>query len=165
MLWRVTIKCTNQDLCPLRFSLSFSLGLGAILFYIPILLLWQVCSPILCSFLNSPTLSVPLKLDFYQKSCPSAEAMVKSTVTKAFVNSGIAAAFHIRLRFHDCFVRVITLFTLIFLISQRIYCSLKLYRNPIALKINPSLGLSSLKVLKSIFNQIMFLVVHIYLFL
>lgn len=47
-----------------------------------------------------------LKLGFYEKTCPGAEAMVQRIVHDAFAKDFSVAPGIIRLHFHDCFVRV-----------------------------------------------------------
>ncbi|EEF45529.1 peroxidase 5 [Ricinus communis] len=57
------------------------------------------------TFFISSALSAQLKKGFYQKTCPLAETLVRSTVKNALASdAGIPAAL-IRLHFHDCFVR------------------------------------------------------------
>ncbi|GLJ48512.1 hypothetical protein SUGI_1023690 [Cryptomeria japonica] len=46
-----------------------------------------------------------LKLDFYKRSCPEAEKIVRSTVDKYISSAPSLAAPILRMYFHDCFVR------------------------------------------------------------
>nr|KAJ0192952.1 hypothetical protein LSAT_V11C800441280 [Lactuca sativa] len=48
----------------------------------------------------------PLKLGFYQKTCPRAEAIVKRTTANYIYRAPSLAAALLRMQFHDCFVRV-----------------------------------------------------------
>ncbi|CAI9265788.1 unnamed protein product [Lactuca saligna] len=47
----------------------------------------------------------PLKLGFYQKTCPRAEAIVKRTTANYIYRAPSLAAALLRMQFHDCFVR------------------------------------------------------------
>ncbi|PAN17420.1 hypothetical protein PAHAL_3G130500 [Panicum hallii] len=59
----------------------------------------------LAVLLSGTAVCACLDVGFYDRTCPSAEAVVQQTVAAAFRNnSGVAPAL-IRLHFHDCFVR------------------------------------------------------------
>ncbi|OAY75022.1 Peroxidase 1 [Ananas comosus] len=56
--------------------------------------------------LHPPALSVAqgLKMDFYQYSCPKAEAIIGSEITKVISRAPSLAGPLLRMHFHDCFV-------------------------------------------------------------
>lgn len=47
-----------------------------------------------------------LKLNYYAKTCPNLESIVRSAVQTKMAQTPIAAPATLRLFFHDCFVRV-----------------------------------------------------------
>lgn len=47
-----------------------------------------------------------LQLNFYAKSCPKAEKIIKDFVQKQVPKAPNTAAAILRMHFHDCFVRV-----------------------------------------------------------
>lgn len=47
-----------------------------------------------------------LRVGFYNKSCPNAEAIVRRVVREAAVSDQNNAPALLRLHFHDCFVQV-----------------------------------------------------------
>lgn len=49
-----------------------------------------------------------LKVGFYEKTCPNAEAIVKETMDQVMAVAPSLGAPLLRLHFHDCFVRVCT---------------------------------------------------------
>ncbi|KAF2561286.1 hypothetical protein F2Q70_00014339 [Brassica cretica] len=52
-----------------------------------------------------PTNAQGLKVGFYDKTCPKAEAIVKKSVSDAMKNDPTIGAPLLRMFFHDCFVR------------------------------------------------------------
>lgn len=61
-----------------------------------------------------------LSVNYYDKTCPKAESLVKKAVKKAMGNDQTVPAALLRMHFHDCFIRVtnthsINLYSFIFI--------------------------------------------------
>lgn len=53
-----------------------------------------------------------LSMDYYMRSCPFAEMVVRNKVSRALRNDPTLAAPLVRLHFHDCFIQVPSLICL-----------------------------------------------------
>jgi peroxidase len=54
----------------------------------------------------------PLEVGFYHDKCPQAEAVVKGVMAHAISQNPGNGAAMIRMLFHDCFVEVLTIYSL-----------------------------------------------------
>ncbi|XP_057848742.1 peroxidase 49 [Cryptomeria japonica] len=63
------------------------------------------CMSMLWLSASHPLYKNDLSPEFYEKSCPNAEQIVKSVVQKAVMKEARMAASLLRLQFHDCFVK------------------------------------------------------------
>lgn len=61
---------------------------------------------IFISLLALPPLGSALSLNYYDKTCPSAESIVTKTVKSAAMKDRTVLAALLRMHFHDCFLRV-----------------------------------------------------------
>ena len=50
--------------------------------------------------------TLALQINFYSKTCPNAETIVRQIVQQRFAADKSVAAALLRMHFHDCFVRV-----------------------------------------------------------
>lgn len=66
-----------------------------------------------CLLFLSPLVSCQLNYRFYDATCPNLTRIVQSGVWSAIANDSRIAASLLRLHFHDCFVNVINLSSLI----------------------------------------------------
>lgn len=66
--------------------------------------------------------SNPLSVNYYDKTCPGAEAAVTKAVHGAFIKDKTVAATLLRMHFHDCFVRVKYNFPSLFFFLKLLYC-------------------------------------------
>lgn len=69
----------------------------------------MLCQLIVLPFLFCLAEGQGLRVGFYEKTCPNAEAIVKETMDQVMAVAPSLGAPLLRLHFHDCFVRVCTL--------------------------------------------------------
>lgn len=62
-------------------------------------------------FSVTPLMVNALSSDYYHQTCPKAEAVITDVVKKAMLNDRTVPAALLRMHFHDCFIRVLLMFS------------------------------------------------------